>query len=140
MGLNAEIYDQYGHKKFYGNTDGKYQGKLFAIIIQTSSYTDKLFVPPVKGIVGMDCMEYTDTFDNNIFELALASPVLFADPANLDFHLQASSPAINTGVALANDPPIGLDFNGVVRVDPMDQGAFEYFPEEMAINEELLNP
>lgn len=85
-------------------------------------------------------MDYSNTFDANRFELASASPVVFVDPANLDFHLQASSPAINAGVALQNDPPIGLDFDGVVRVDPVDQGAFEYFPEEMAFSEELLNP
>ena len=72
------------------------------------------------------CLDYDDTYQSNLFELHNVSQVKFVDPIGLDFHLQESSPAKDAGVTLANGPPIGIDYDEIVRADPKDQGAFEY--------------
>ena len=58
---------------------------------------------------------------------------LFVDASALDFHLQPTSPAIDTGVALSEVPD---DFDGVSRPrgDGYDIGAFE-FPYSFRVND-----
>ena len=55
LGQNAEIFDQYGYKKFYGNTNGK-RG-FTAIILDIASRALMFFQTPANtGITGMECM------------------------------------------------------------------------------------
>ena len=110
LGPSATIYDSYGFKRFYGNTN---------------------------GVDGLDCLDYADTFDNNIFELDDASPVQFKDlPYN--FHLQETSPAVASGVALSNGP-IVEDFDGLVR-SAVDMGAYSSWASGSITDDDLLNP
>ena len=110
LGPSATIYDSDGFKRFYGNTN---------------------------GVDGLDCLDYADTFDNNIFELDDASPVQFKDlPYN--FHLQETSPAVASGVALSNGP-IVEDFDGLVR-SAVDMGAYSSWASGSITDDDLLNP
>ena len=55
---------------------------------------------------------------------------MFVDEANLDFHLQIDSPAIDAG---ANIAWLSKDYDGNLRSGPPDIGAFEFIPEPGAI-------
>ena len=109
LGSNATIYDSYGFKRFYGNTN---------------------------GVDGLDCLNYTDTFNSNIFELDDASPVQFKDPP-YNFHLQETSPAVASGVALTNGPVVE-DFDGLVRSAP-DMGAYSSWKSGSTTDDDLFN-
>ena len=74
----------------------------------------------------MNLKNYVDAYSSNLFELADAANINFANMLELDFHLDETSSAVDAGVALANGP-IGSDYDGITRSDPPDQGAFEYY-------------
>jgi hypothetical protein len=63
-------------------------------------------------------------FVTGAFNCIAADP-LFADTANLDFHLQANSPCINTGNAVAF---VTTDFDSILRPQGLayDMGAYEF--------------
>ena len=68
----------------------------------------------------------TPTGTSQLHDLWNTNP-LFANPSNGDYHLQAGSPAIDTGVTTTNVPN---DFDGVIRPQGKDTdiGPFEYPP------------
>ena len=59
----------------------------------------------------------------------ISADPLFFDPANQNFHLKFSSPAIDHGSDAAPDLPT-TDFDGDPRIQngTVDMGAYEYFP------------
>jgi len=103
-GPNAEnLEEPYGYKKFYGNTN---------------------------GIVGLDCLDYNDARENNVWHLVKSTTTTtggdFTNATDHDFHLVESSSARETGVVLTNGP-ILTDYDGIDRtVVPSDQGAYQF--------------
>jgi len=91
------------------------------------------------GMVGAISSDYNDVW-NNTENYASAVPgahdisldPLFVDAANGDFHLQASSPAINAGTALAE---VTTDILGAGRPQGAgyDIGAYEYYNIPVAL-------
>jgi len=97
-GPNAKVLEEpYSYKKLYGNTN---------------------------GITGLDCLDYHDARENNLWRLIENITTDFANATDHDFHLVELSSAREAGVVLIHGP-ILTDYDGINRtVVPSDQGAY----------------
>ena len=90
---------------------------------------------PNIGGVGTNAAAYTCSTPGTHFKLIngnISNAPVFVDPAAGDYHIQRSSPCINTGTNQAGWMAGARDLDGRSRLDPfsrqVDMGCYEYLP------------
>ncbi|HEX8531989.1 MAG TPA: carbohydrate-binding protein, partial [Cytophagales bacterium] len=117
-------------------------GEIFSNTGKNVRILNNILYANSTEIVNFDYMnDATVLYDYNIYYNGTASPSygrplannviadpLFVNPAGRDFHLQAGSPAINSGTTLVTDPLLNKDYDNNTRPYAgtlPDRGAFE---------------
>lgn len=105
--------------------------EILGVNLDNNLYHPDISVTPSQSFVYFNDNNYTlDTYanypvtENQDLNSLQANP-LFVDQANMDFHLDALSPAVNSGAAVG----ITHDIEGMLIAGAPDMGAYEYQPD-----------
>ena len=109
--------------RMYNKTSSRNQF-LNNLIVNPGSYND--YSKSSKAFVYLNSSEIDVTIDNNVFKTDV-SEMSFVDPAQQDFRLQETSPAIDAGADVVSFG-FDKDYNGLIRRvgSGVDAGACEY--------------